>query len=63
MASSRGAAVLISLVRLTTSLDTAIVPTFFLGVAGLGLMPDGAHDVDLMAVLVDGVAHGFPVNG
>ena len=25
-------------------------------------MSDSAHDVGLMALLVDGVAHGFPVN-
>ncbi len=26
-------------------------------------MPDNAHDVDLIAVFIDGVAHGFAVNG
>ena len=26
-------------------------------------MTDCAHDVSLMALIVDGVAHGFPVNG
>ena len=26
-------------------------------------MADGAHDVNLMAVIVDGVAHGFSING
>lgn len=26
-------------------------------------MPDNAHDVDLIALFVDGVAHGFAVNG
>ncbi len=34
-----------------------------MGVAGLGLMTDYAHDVSLIALIIDGVAHGFPVNG
>ena len=34
-----------------------------MGVTGLALMTDCAHDVSLIALIVDGVAHGFPVNG
>jgi len=26
-------------------------------------MPDGTHDVSLKALVVDGVAHGFSING
>jgi hypothetical protein len=26
-------------------------------------MPDNAHDMDLITVFIDGVAHGFAVNG
>jgi len=62
MASSSGMAVLISLVRLTSWSDMGRVPTF-LGVAGLALMTDCAHDVSLMALIVDGVAHRFSING
>lgn len=28
-----------------------------------GVMPDNAHDVDLITLFIDGVAHGFAVNG
>jgi hypothetical protein len=35
----------------------------FLGVAGFALMTDCAHDVSLIALIVDGVAHGFSING
>ena len=34
-----------------------------MGVAGLALMTDCAHDVGLMALIVDGVAHRFSING
>jgi len=34
-----------------------------LGVADLGLMTDCAHNVDLIALIVDSVFHGFSVNG
>jgi len=29
------------------------------GEAGFRVMPDNAHDVDLIAVFIDGVAHGL----
>ena len=35
----------------------------FLGVAGLGLMTDGAHDVGLAIALIDSIAHGFAIDG
>jgi len=34
-----------------------------LGVAVLGLMTHHAHDVGLMTLLIDGVAHGFAIQG
>lgn len=34
-----------------------------MGVADLGLVADDTHDVGLMAVLVDGVAHRLAVDG
>jgi len=34
-----------------------------LGVAVLALVADGADDVSLMALIVDGGAHGFTING
>lgn len=34
-----------------------------MGVTDFGVMPDNAHDVDLIALFIDGVAHGFAVNG
>ena len=34
-----------------------------MGVAGLALMTDHAHDVRLMTVIVNGIAHRFPING
>jgi len=35
----------------------------FLGEAGFRVMPDNAHDVDLIALFINGVAHGLAVNG
>jgi putative transposase len=56
-------AILISLVRLTASSPaTGRVPTF-LGVTGLALMADHAHDVGLTTLSVDGVAHRLAVDG
>ena len=55
-------AVLISLVRLTCWSDRAGY-LLFLGVASFALMTDYAHDVSLIALIVDGVAHGFSING
>jgi len=61
----------ISLVCFCTSLSPATgrVPTLrqaqdrlFLGVADLGLMTDGAHDVGLTARLINRIFHGFTVN-
>jgi len=34
----------------------------FLGVAVLGLMANDAHDVGLVSLLINGIAHGFAVN-
>jgi hypothetical protein len=34
-----------------------------LGVAGFGLMTYGAHDMSLIAFVVDCIAHSFSVNG
>jgi hypothetical protein len=34
-----------------------------LGVTDLGLMTDGAHDMGLTARLINGVFHGFTING
>jgi len=34
-----------------------------LGVAEAALVADCAHDVHLMALRIDGVAHRFPING
>src|SRR5674476_1369722 len=64
MASSSGMTIPISLVCFCNSLSPATgrVPTF-LGVAGLGLMANGAHDVGLTALLINRVFHGFTVNG
>jgi hypothetical protein len=61
IASRRGMAVLISLVRLTSSSSTRENPTF-LGVAGLRLMTDDTHDVGL-ALIIDGITHGLAVYG
>ena len=55
-------AVLISLVRLASSPWTGRVPTFF-GVAVQALVTDGAHDVGLMTLLIEGIAHGLAVDG
>lgn len=35
----------------------------FLNKAGFGVVPDNPHDMDLIAVFIDGVAHGLAVNG
>src|ERR1700674_3330512 len=63
MAASSGMAILISLVRLSSSLlpSTGKLPTF-LRVAGLGLMADDAHDVGLFALFIDRVTHGLAVD-
>ena len=64
MVSSTGMAILISLVRLTSSLSTTgRVPAFFWGVATLPLVTDDAEDVPLPAVFIQGVAHGLAVDG
>jgi hypothetical protein len=34
-----------------------------LGVTGFGLMADGAHDMGLIALIVNGIAHGLTVDG
>ncbi len=34
-----------------------------MGVTDLGVVADDAHDVGLMAALVDGVAHGLAIDG
>lgn len=34
-----------------------------MGIADLALMTDCAHDVRLIAVIIDGVAHGLSING
>ena len=34
-----------------------------MGVAAFALMTDCAHDVSLIALIVDGVAHGFSIHG
>ena len=34
-----------------------------MGVADLGVVADDAHNVGLMALVVDGVAHGLAVDG
>ena len=34
-----------------------------MGVAGLALMTDCAHDVSLIALIVDGVTHGLSIDG
>jgi hypothetical protein len=36
---------------------------FFLSVTGLCLMTDSAHNVNLMALLVNGIAHCLAING
>src|SRR5437879_11329153 len=61
MASSRGMAVLISLVRLASSL-LARCP-LFLGVASFALMTDDAHHMSLLTLLIQGVAHRLAVDG
>jgi hypothetical protein len=54
----------ISLVCLSSPLGSATGrAATFLGVAGLGLMADHAHDMGLMAVDVQRIAHGFAVDG
>ncbi len=62
MASRRGIAVLISLVRLVFPLWVGIRSTF-LGVAHAGLVADGAHDLNLSPLLIHGIAHGLAVDG
>ena len=39
------------------------VSRLFLGVATARLVTNGAHDVCLSAFVIDGIAHGFAVNG
>ena len=56
-------AVLISFVRFSFSLPfTGKVPTF-LGVTLFALMPNDTHDMNLPATVVNGIAHGFAVDG
>jgi hypothetical protein len=63
MASSRGMAMLISLVCFSSSRSsTGRVPTF-LGVTLLALVADHAHDVGLTTGLIQDVAQGFPIDG
>jgi len=61
--SSRGIAVLISFVRLTSSRPSTGRRPLFLGVADLGLVTDDAHHMRLVTLRVEGIAHRFAVQG
>src|SRR5665647_42381 len=64
MASSSGMTIPISLVCFCNSLSPLPAEyRLFLGVAGLGLMSNGAHNVGLTTLLINRVFHSFAVNG
>ena len=55
-------AVLISFVRLSSSLPPMGKEPTFLGVGNLTLMAYSTHDMGLVAFFINGAAHGFAVN-
>src|SRR2546429_8533031 len=49
--------------RSTLSPYTTLFRSLFLSVASFGLMTDDAHNMSLLALLIQGVAHGLAVDG